>query len=201
MRFILLFLSSLLLALPTTAQDVILQTDGAEVPGKVLAITPERVTYVSAAADTLQLPAAQVFLIRYANGTKEVLRNLATPAPAPTPAISPTEAYAQGRHDARVHFKAPGAFWGTFGATAVSIPVLGGLGGLATGTAIAVTPPKEHNLNVPDRQRQSDANYMRGYEKQAQRKKVGKAAAGFGTGLVTGAALWLLIAFSTIKHI
>ncbi|GGG37352.1 hypothetical protein [Hymenobacter glacieicola] len=196
MRFILLFLCGLLLTLRTTAQDIILQADGTETPGKVLTITPERITYVSATADTMQLPAAQVFLIRYANGTKEVLRNLAAPAPA----LNPTEAYAQGRHDARVHFKAPGAFWGTFGATAATIPVLGGLGGLATGTAIAVTPPKEYNLRVPDPMRQADANYMRGYEKQAQRKKVGKAAAGFGTGLVVGSALWVLIALSTINH-
>ncbi|MBX0291530.1 hypothetical protein K3G63_13855 [Hymenobacter sp. HSC-4F20] len=201
MRFILLLFSGLLLTLRTTAQDVILQTDGAEIPGKVLAITPERITYVSAAADTVQLPAGQVFLIRYANGTKEVLRNLAAPAPAPTLTLNPTEAYAQGRRDARAHFRAPGAFWGTFGVTAVTIPVLGGLGGLATGTAIAVTPPKEHNLHVPDPVRLTDANYMRGYEKQAQRKKVGKAAAGFGTGLVAGSALWLLIVFSTINHI
>jgi hypothetical protein len=39
---------------------------------------------------------------------------------------------------------------------------------------------------VPDQALLSDPNYVSGYQKQAQRQKLGKAAGGFGVGLLTG---------------
>ncbi|SMB94883.1 hypothetical protein SAMN00120144_2098, partial [Hymenobacter roseosalivarius DSM 11622] len=73
-------------SLSVQAQDTILRTDGDEVKARVLAITPTDVAYVPTteppSTDTLHLVATQVFLIRYANGTKEIISNPATAVPA-----------------------------------------------------------------------------------------------------------------------
>lgn len=199
--FLLVFLA--IGALSAQAQDVILRTNGDEVPARVVAITPEKVAYVPTteppSTDTLYMPAPEVFMIRYANGTKEVLA-AASSAPAVGLGRTPQEMTEQGRSDAKRYFNASGAFWGTFGATFVTIPVLGGLGGVATGAAIAFSPPKDSRLVVPDKALLTDANYMRGYEKQAQRKKLGRAGAGFGVGLVTGTVAWVFIALANTRH-
>ncbi|AIZ62537.1 hypothetical protein PK28_00415 [Hymenobacter sp. DG25B] len=183
MQRFLLFLFLLMPAL-TQAQDVILRTSGEELPAKVVRITPDQVVYMTG-TDTLQLPATEVFLIRYANGTKEVLGNKAV-ATTTVPALTPQQAEQLGRSDARQLFKAKGAFWGTCGATFITMSAYG-LGGVATGAAIAATPPKDKNL-IPSRpELLQNPDYVRGYKQQAQNKKLGKAAAGFGVG--AGAAL------------
>lgn len=184
-----LFLFLLLLPALSQAQDVILRTSGEEVPAKVVRITPDQVVYLTG-ADTLQMPAADVFLIRYANGTKEVLtKSSATAAPT----LTPEQAQQLGRTDARQLFKAKGAFWGTCGATFVTMGAYG-LGGLVTGGFIAATPPKDKNI-IPSRpELLQNPDYVRGYKQQAQNKKLGKAAAGFGVGAGTGLVTVVVIA-------
>ncbi|MET4105696.1 hypothetical protein [Hymenobacter sp. UYP22] len=182
MRRFLLVLCGLLLTMRASSQDVILLSNGEELTGKVLTITPELVTYLSSSADTLRVAATQIFLIRYPNGTKDVFQRQAT-AP-PLPGLTKEAAYTQGRRDARAYFKAPGAFWGTYGATIVTAGY-GGLGGVATGAAVSLTPPKEQNFRVPDPALLKDPNYVAGYRHQAQNKKIGSAAGGFGAGLGT----------------
>lgn len=181
MRHLLLLFCGLLLTVRAAAQDVILQTSGEELTGKVLAITPEFVTYVGPAADTLRLAAGQVFLIRYANGTKEVVTR---PTAAPAPGLSREAAYAQGRRDARAHFRAPGAFWGTYAATVAT-----GYGGLAAGLAVSFVKPNPHSFIVPDAELLKNPDYVQGYQRQAQNKRIGSAAGGFGAGVGTMVAI------------
>lgn len=185
MRHFLLLLCGLLLTLRAAAQDVILQTNGEELAGKVLAITPEFVTYVGPAADTVRLAAAQIFLIRYANGTKEVLTR---PTAAPAPGLSREAAYAQGRRDARTYFRAPGPFWGTYAATVAT-----GYGGIATGLAVSIVKPKPHSFTVPEAELLKNPDYVRGYQRQAQNKRIGSAVGGFGAGLGTLTAIALVL--------
>ncbi|WP_303309958.1 hypothetical protein [Hymenobacter sp. BT730] len=193
MRYFLFLL--LLLPALSQAQDVILRTSGEEVPAKVVRITPDQVVYMTG-TDTLQMPAADVFLIRYANGTKEVLTKQTSTTTAL--ALTPAQAEQLGRTDARQLFKAKGAFWGTFAATFVTASAYG-VGGIATGAAIAATPPRAKNL-IPSRpELLQNPDYVRGYQKQAQNKKLGKAAAGFGVGAgaaVVTATVAVLILFS-----
>ncbi|MCB2406698.1 hypothetical protein [Hymenobacter lucidus] len=182
MRFLYLLLLSICL-LPGAARaqaphDVILHIDGREVNARVLVITPADISYLpvdTVASDTLHVAASQVFLIRYANGTKEVIQH----APA-APSLSGADARSMGMLDARKNFRAPGAFWGTFGATVAYAPV-----GLVVGTVIAASRPSPVNIITSDRALLQNPDYMSGYRRQAQRQKLGKAAAGFGTGLGT----------------
>lgn len=203
MRHFLLSLFLFCATLSAQAQDTILRTNGDEVKARVLAITPTDVAYVPIteplSTDTLHLLATEVFLIRYANGTKEILHDTTAVASAVGLLRTAQEMNNQGREDARKYFKAPGAFWGTLGATVVSLPIVPVLGGLAAGIAMSATPPRSQNLIVPDKALLADVNYMRGYEKQAQRRKIGKAAAGFGVGMV-GTAVLVGILLANTKH-
>ncbi|GGF00384.1 hypothetical protein [Hymenobacter cavernae] len=174
MRHLLLICGLLLVAFRSSAQDVILQTNGEEVKGKVLTITPEQITYLQEIGDTLRLANSAVFLIRYANGTKEVLHNPA----APLSAELINQHKMQGIADARRYYRAPGAFWGSFGATYLVGPF-----GAGAAIAIAQKPPKEANLNAPNPALLQDSSYAAGYRAQAHRQKKGAAWAGFGTSL------------------
>lgn len=192
--------------------DVIVRTTGDEVPARVLVISSAAVRYFGApdsahaATDTLTLARSEVFMVRFANGTKEVMNPVgaaapeAAPAPADLAEMTIEQRYAKGENDARHYKPAAGVFWGTFGAT-----VAGGvLGGVGTGAAIGLTAPKRASLVVqaPRPQLLEDRSYYQGFEKQAQRRKLSKAAAGFGVGMGVQTALslaFLAILFSSIS--
>ena len=181
---------------PATA-DVILCTNGDELPGRVLSIGPEYIRYVpvrlgssDSPTDTLRLATATVFLIRYGNGTKEVLRPV-TPTPQSSlVGLSTQQRYDQGRQDSRQYYHpAKGVFWGTYGATLAGY----GYGGVITGAVIGLTPPRRQNLQAPTPALLNDPAYYEGYRRQAQNRKLGKAAAGFGVGVATEVALVLVL--------
>lgn len=207
MRVFLLVYLLLFGAVCTQAQDIILRTNGDEVKARVLAKTPTEISYILSSeppsSDTLYMAAAEVFLIWYANGTKEIIREI---APVLTLTRTPAELTNQGRMDAQKHFKAPGSLLATAAATTVGFVLLGptGLGalsGIATGAAIGATPIQDQNIVAPpDTTLLDDPNYLLGYRKQAQRKKIGKAVGGFGLGVVTGTVVWFAIALANTKH-
>ncbi|QNP53616.1 hypothetical protein [Hymenobacter qilianensis] len=204
-----LFLLTYLLfcsALCAQAQDTILRTNGEEIKAKVLAITPTEISYVPGteppSSDTLYMAATGVFLIRYANGTKVIISK--TDASLVT-GRTPAEMTNQGRMDAQKYFKAPGSLFVTATATAVSLIFLGpttpgALGGIATGAAIGLSPIQSQNIIAPDTALLNDPHYLLGYQQQAQRKKIGKAAGGFGIGLLTGTVIWFAIALANTNH-
>ena len=178
----------------TTAPDVIVRTNGEELAGRVLSITPALVRYVPAAPappDTASLAAADVFMVRYANGTKELIRAGAdAAAESPLVGLNAEQRYLRGRQDSRQYYQpAQGVFWGTFAATVATT----GYGGIVTGGVISLTPPQRQNLLAPQPQLLDDPDYYRGYRKQAQNRKLGKAAAGFGVGVAAEVALLAVV--------
>jgi hypothetical protein len=83
----------LLLSLRGRAQDVLTKTTGEEMQVKVLELTPLEVRYKrtdNPEGPLFILPRTDVFLIRYANGTKELLNGSGTPMQpvAPPPATT-----------------------------------------------------------------------------------------------------------------
>lgn len=195
---ILLFTMTCLGLSAAQAQDLLIKTDGEEVLVKELKITSTEVSYKRADdpdGPLIQVRRAEVFLVRYANGTKEVLPN---PAVEAQPALSEAEAYQQGQLDARKYYKAPGAFWGTFGATLVTAPLYN-LGGVVTGAVVATSPPNPANMFVPDQRLLQNTSYVEGYRKQAQRRKLGSAAGGFGAALGTQIVLGTIIILVLLK--
>ncbi len=71
------------------AQDILIKKNGDELQCKVIELGTEKITYLtksandSAGSDTLTLLKSEVFMIRYANGSKDVFET-ATPVSAPS---------------------------------------------------------------------------------------------------------------------
>ena len=168
--------------------DVILRTDGSEVSGRVVVITPMYMQYVPpASADTLRLAAADVFMVRYANGTREVLHP-ATPNAAPDllPGLSDPERTALGRHDANRYYRSGGPFWGSLAASFGTGPLLG----LLAPALIAGRPVADNRLGAPRPILLTEPTYGMAYHKEAQRLKRSRVWAGYAVG--TGILLVLL---------
>lgn len=84
-----------LLARPAAAQDLLTRRDGTEVLVKVLEITPELVKYRrfdNPDGPLISVRKADVFRLKYANGTQEILTPLAPGAALPTPGAPGTTA-------------------------------------------------------------------------------------------------------------
>jgi len=94
-----------LLARPAAAQDLLTRRDGTEVLVKVLEITPELVKYHrfdNPDGPLISVRKADVFRIKYANGTQEILSPLVPGEALPTPGLlgtapAPTPPPAGGR--------------------------------------------------------------------------------------------------------
>ena len=95
-----LYVALLLLGLaaaPAAAQDLLTRRTGEEIAVKVLEVTPSEVKYRrtdNPDGPLVSVWRTDVFMIRYANGLKEVFdqygRPFAPPAAAPAPAVAPT---------------------------------------------------------------------------------------------------------------
>jgi len=164
--------------------DIILRTDGTEVPGRVLVITPQEVRYLPpAGADTLRLAAADVFLVRYANGTRELLHPVA-PAAAPAAndllsGLSEVQRRVLGRQTAARSYTDRGPFWATLGATLYAGPLLG----VAAPAIIAPHQIAARNLRAPHPELLADPVYGEAYRREAQQRKRGRAWGGYGAGV------------------
>ena len=183
-----------LLAGPALAQtDTILRTNGEEVRGRVLTLSPAELSYLPSAGpdgrtlrpDTLRLPVASIFLIRYANGTRELLQPLvvsAASAPESGPFRDQTahQRLQRGKADALLQYQGGGdSYAGALGATIL----LGPLVGIVPTVAIGNRAIKPHNLNATTPGLLLDPSYAAGYRQQASRTKRGRAWAGYGTGV------------------
>jgi hypothetical protein len=79
------------------AQDILIKKNGDEIRCKVLELTPEKIVYSSQGAvdslppETLEVKKAEVFMIRYQNGTKDVFN--ASPAEDSYVAAAPKEEF------------------------------------------------------------------------------------------------------------
>lgn len=163
------------------AQDKIVKTNGEELAAHVLEITLQEVIYRhpdSAQTGVFrQLPKAEVFMVQFANGTKEVFSENLPAATTAVAALSPEQMYNLGRQDAIKYYKGNGAMWGSAAST-VLFPY-----GLAGPLIIGLVPPKAPKNGVSDHSYLSDPVYVKGYETQARKKKTGKVLAGTGIGL------------------
>lgn len=184
-------LSSLLPVRAWAQADTILRLDGEEVRGRVLTISPTALRFlpaVPAVPDTLTLPVAEIFLVRYANGTRELLHpNVAGPGGAPDllPGLTEGQRVASGTADAARSYVPHGTFLG-LAAITLGNPIVG----LAAAVSVATRPVQPGRLRAPNPALLADPSYATGYGRQAHDMKRRKAWGGFALGL--GALLSLV---------
>jgi hypothetical protein len=156
------------------------------------------------------LDKSKLFMVRFANGTKEVFsiqnadpansapRDVANNSSFPTgpdglTLVQRDQLRQRGAEDALKLGNYSGAFWGTYAATVVTF-----YGGPIVMAGVSLARPRaERNMRL-DRTMLRYPAYVDGYERQAQKRKFGQSAKGFGAGVGTLVALVvLLIAAST----
>lgn len=190
MKNSLLTLLCALLLQTAFAQDVIIKIDGTEIKARVLEITLSEVVYQSpdsVESRSQSISKSEVFMVRFANGTREVFQeNLPAVADSGAQPNDPAQMYYQGQQDALRYYKGNGAMWGS--AASLTMGPLGIVGPIIIGS----TKPKAHKNPVPAQHLLLDQNYVNGYEKQAHKRKIGKAALGTGIGTVALVALLLI---------
>ncbi|PVY42196.1 hypothetical protein [Pontibacter virosus] len=172
------------------AQDIIVKVSGEELAARVLEITLHEVLYQhpdSLSGITRRMPKAEVFMVKFENGTKEVFeQHVADTLGVLTEGMTPEQLHALGVADAKQYYKGNGAMWGSAASSMVMFPI-----GLAGSLVIGATPPKVKADRVSDIRMLEDQAYLNGYKEQAARKKRGKALAGVGIG--AGIQLGLII--------
>jgi hypothetical protein len=182
---------TLCLTITTQAQDVILKVTGDEIKAKVMEITLAHVVYKlpEKTQDSLHvLDRKEVFMVTFANGTKEVLNQDTVPS-EPTQ-LTPTQMALLGKKDAKIYYKGNGAMWGSALATWAFFPAL---------VVVAAVPPKVNAREVSDFKYLSDPYYKAAYKKQAHKRKLGKVAMGAGIGVVTFSAVSMMLLLSSYQ--
>jgi hypothetical protein len=197
MKRILLFVLFAFAVQSASAQDYIVKINGEEIFARVLEITLQEVIYQQPADSlkeiTERIPRSEVFMVRFANGTREVFGENLPEAQVTEVLRTSDEMYMLGKQDALKYYKGTGAMWGS-AASSLIWPY-----GYAGSLAIGLTRPKAQNHPVSDYNLLTDPHYVRGYEDQAKKKKGRKALAGAGIGTVAifGTVLYIL---STVGH-
>lgn len=166
------------------AQDLILKTSGEEINVKITEINPADILYKkpdSLAGRTFTIPKKDVFRVSYASGDMELFNHL------PPAGAEPSQADLSdlGRQDARRYYKGNGAMWGS----AASMFLMTFYGSVI----IAAVPPKINPAQVSDANLLRHPAYVRGYVRQAHKRKVGKAATGAGIGLAAIATVFVIV--------
>ena len=185
------------------AQDVIIDLNGNELPGQVIEITPTQVVYRTADADLALPPSvlekSALFMVRFANGSKEVF----TPTTAPTLTTGGTSAPGvaglaspdgltlaqreglreRGRQDALRYYNRTGPFLGTMLGTAAT------LGGVIPAVVIGVIKPKASKNKLLDPQLLPYPSYVDGYESTARKRKTWPVIGGYVSGLALAVLL------------
>jgi hypothetical protein len=201
-----LSIGMMLIALVSQGQDLIIKKNGDEVVAKIVRVGTDTVHYrMLSDADgplhfVLRQDVAQLQLAT--EPTQKQLNQLpqvstkdeyATAAAGRTTGAAGSNYQAdelvyQARQDAMMYYKGQGPFWGTAGATFLFLPA-----GLVTGIVTAAVPPNVDATFHPNYQLMREPVYRQAFQKQAHKRKVGKAAAGFGVGFGALIALALML--------
>ena len=191
-----LFSVLMMIATLASAQDTIITIDGEEISATIVEVRLNEIAYKKENNPTGPLyiiPHQQVYMVQYANGTKEIFSyEMSSPSRSvdhttSTPSMTSENLYLRGKGDANLYYNKQGSMWGTFGATIIFAPV-----GLATGIILGVVPPKIEDT-VPQYDLLQHPEYKSGYVKKARGKKWGRVALGFGLGIATNIIVYSLV--------
>ncbi len=192
---LLLLLLGWLLRVPVVAQDVIIDLEGNELTGQVIEITPTEVLYrapdTEPALPPTVLAKSKLFMVRFANGTKEVFPQTPPPTYAPVAPAAPLDITAQnkelrerGRQDALLYYRRSSPALGTI-ATATVSP-FNPLGAVIIGSV----RPKAYKNPLLDPEMLKYPSYVEGYERTAHQRKAWPVIGGYLAGSILGLIIY-----------
>lgn len=172
-----------------SAQDIIINKEGDEIKAKVLEITSAEIKYKrfdNQDGPIFTLSKAEVLLIRYENGTKDVFQNQAEESSNVKAQSSEQDLRMKGMRDSQRYYTGQnsGAGW-TAAATILTTPIIG----LIPAAAVSSAEPAERNLNYPDAKLMENYEYAKAYKDQAHKTKKKKVWTSYGVG----SGVWLLL--------
>lgn len=201
-----LSIGMMLIALVSHGQDLIIKKNGDEVVAKIVKVGTDTVHYRMLSdtngplhfvlrQDVAQLQLATEPSQKQLNQLPQVTTNdeyatasAGKPAGASGNSYKADDLVYQARQDAMMYYKGQGPLWGTAGATFLFPPA-----GLVTGIVMAAVPPNVDATFHPNYQLMREPVYREAFKKQAHKRKVGKAATGFGIGFGALLALALMV--------
>ena len=195
----LILLIPLFLNAQDVAQDVIIMKNGDEVKTKVVEVGIDNIKHQKQSEGPLYvLRKSEVFMIKYADGTKELYgNNLTTEVKVDSSQIEFTgpdknsQIAFQGQKDGGLFYK--GKKSGAGGTLATTLVV--GIFGLIPAIACSSTPPSISNLNIPEGIYSKNPIYIDAYRTEAKKIKSRKVWSFFGFGV--GVNILVLLALSS----
>lgn len=161
------------------SQDIITKKTSETIQSKILEVTTTEIKYKNfdnQDGPIYTLPKAEISMILYENGTKDVFNEepiITTPS---YPIPKDIDFFAQGQADASKYYKGyKGAGTGTLIAGLLS-PLVG----LIPAVACSSTNPKEANLGFPNPELMKNADYNKAYTQKAKKIKQGKVWTNWG---------------------
>jgi len=166
--------------------DILTTKDGTETKVHVLEVGLKEIKYKrddNQDGPTITISKADIFMIKYKNGTKEMFKTTTTDTQSMSESA---KLRLQGKEDAKTNYpsKNTGA-----GGTAVTNILLSPLFGLIPAGIASSKPPKDHNLKYPNPTLMENSSYKAGYVEEAHRKKRSKIWSSYAiSGLI-----WLFV--------
>ncbi|WP_242921983.1 hypothetical protein [Pontibacter liquoris] len=175
-------------------QDIIVKKDGAQLVAKITRVQPDSIYYHYISDESgpdLAVARQEVAQVQFTGHAPPLLLTDVMYTNERSNLAEAGQMRLQARQDALAYYKPRGVFWTTLGAT-----VFNPVAGLVTGAVVSVVPPVVAAAGNPDNALLKDPIYREAYRKQARKRKIGHAAAGFSAGAAVLSAVYLALALS-----
>ncbi|WP_439880651.1 hypothetical protein ACSX1A_16030 [Pontibacter sp. MBLB2868] len=178
------------------AQDIIVKKNGEQVIGRIVNLSTDSIHYryfSDMEGPMLAMSRQEVAQLKLtATEGPEALAEK-TFIDERTSVAEQAELRLQAKLDANAYYKARGVFWTTLGST-----ILHPAAGLVTGAVMSAVPPNVNSDYNPNSYLLKEPVYRETYMRQAKKRKIGKAAAGFGAGAAVVSVVYMALVISII---
>ncbi|HET6243348.1 MAG: hypothetical protein H0V01_11280 [Bacteroidetes bacterium] len=189
-----IFLALFSISFSVKGQDTIITVNGEILTGKIIEIGIKYVEFNRPSGLNASLPLLEVFMIKYANGTKEVFPGHLDTEIEAIGKSSTTDLYFKGKEDVEKYYSGTTPFC-LGGISPVCLPILP-----IVILAYSSSNPNPSPKIVSDPTLMKNPDYMKGYKDQYRLKSVKKAALGsiIGTGAIFATYMTLIFVAATL---
>lgn len=193
MKFLYAFINVFLLCYSAFAQDTLILKDGKEISSKILEVNVNDIKYKRSDnidGPTYTVKKSEIFILKYANGTKDVVTQEAKTQTTETQAATAEDMYFKGQMDAARYYK---KYRGAGTATLITTLAAGGIIALIPAIACSATKPKEKYLGFPNEGLKNNTAYYNGYANAARKKKAGRVWMNWGIGCAINVGVFFIL--------